>query len=141
MVHALFQVDCSEMCLQCLYTIYLVFIFFLSPYMFSPVSNPAVWQCDVTSWTPIPWLLIDSSVSTSLRWATCHHSRMVSKRLWCSVLGSNKEHSRYNVPKSEPLKTQWLSFVFKGNIPHEQYQCFHVCMNNFSPDCFINEGQ
>jgi len=26
-------------------------------------------------------------------------------------------------------------------MPHEQYQCFHVCANHFSPDCFITEGQ
>ncbi|KAG1928205.1 uncharacterized protein LOC120477297 [Pimephales promelas] len=67
---------------------------------------------------------------------------MASKRLWCSVLGCNNEHiSHFDVPKSEPLKTQWLSFVFKGNIPSRQRQYYHVCANHFSPDCFINEGQ
>ncbi len=66
---------------------------------------------------------------------------MASKRSWCSVLGCNNEHSsRFDVPKSEPLKTQWLSFVFEGNSPPDQPQFFHVCANHFSP-CFINEGQ
>ena len=60
-------------------------------------------------------------------------SRMASERLWCSVLGCNKEHSsHFDVPKSDPLKTQWLSFVFEGNIPHDQRQCFHVCANHFT---------
>ncbi len=48
---------------------------------------------------------------------------MASKRTWCSVLGCNNEHSsRFDVPKSEPLKTQWLSFVFEGNSPPDQPQ-------------------
>ncbi|XP_058628472.1 uncharacterized protein LOC131538581 isoform X2 [Onychostoma macrolepis] len=67
---------------------------------------------------------------------------MASKRLWCSVLGCNNEHSsHHDVPKSEPLKTQWLDFVFEGNMPPDQPKCIHVCANHFSPDCFINEGQ
>ncbi len=67
---------------------------------------------------------------------------MASKRSWCSVLGCNNEHSsRFDVPKLEPLKTQWLSFVFEGNSPPDQPQFFHFCANHFSPDCFINEGQ
>uniref|UniRef100_A0A8C1LJG1 THAP-type domain-containing protein n=1 Tax=Cyprinus carpio TaxID=7962 RepID=A0A8C1LJG1_CYPCA len=66
---------------------------------------------------------------------------MASNRSWCSVLGCNNEHSsHFDVPKSEPLETQWLSFVFKGNISPDQRQCFHVCANHFSPDCFINEA-
>ena len=68
---------------------------------------------------------------------------MASKRLCCSVLGCNNKHrNHFDVPKFEPLKTQWLSFVFEGNIPHDQRQCCgNVCVNHFSPDCFINEDQ
>ncbi|XDV25607.1 hypothetical protein PO909_029498 [Leuciscus waleckii] len=75
---------------------------------------------------------------------------MASKRLWCSVLRCNKEHSSHlDVPKSEPLKKQWLSFVFedmpKGltrGFPHgysPRSLCFHVCANHFTPDSFTNE--
>ncbi len=64
MVHALLQVDCTEMCVgsACTQPSYndknpsSVF-FFKSPYMFSPLSNEAIRFCDVTKSTPLPRLL------------------------------------------------------------------------------------
>jgi len=117
--------------------------------MFFPASNRAIWPCDITR-SDTPPTIVDwqQCFNTDPPWASCHHSmlllirwsRMASK--WCSVLGFNNKHSsHFDVPKSEPLKTQWLSFVFKGNIPRDQCQCFYICANHFSPDCFINEGQ
>ncbi|XP_050950932.1 uncharacterized protein LOC127153734 [Labeo rohita] len=67
---------------------------------------------------------------------------MPPKRLWCTVVGCNNEHnSRHVLPTSEPLKTQWLNFVFNGNVPSNLPKWVHVCANHFSPDCLINEGQ
>ncbi len=43
---------------------------------------------------------------------------MSPKRLKCFVIGCNNEHSnRHLLPPSEPLKTQWITFVFEGNAP------------------------
>ncbi len=43
---------------------------------------------------------------------------MAPKRLRCSFVGCNNEHSsRHLLPTSEPLKMQCITFVFEGNAP------------------------
>ncbi len=43
---------------------------------------------------------------------------MSPKRLRCFVFECNNEQStRHLLPTSEPLKTQWITFVFEGNAP------------------------
>ncbi len=43
---------------------------------------------------------------------------MAPKQLKCFVVGCNNEHSSRNfLPTSEPLKTQWITFVFEENAP------------------------
>ncbi len=43
---------------------------------------------------------------------------MSPKRLRCSVVGCNNEHgSRHLLPTSEPLKTQWVTFVSEEHAP------------------------
>ncbi len=49
---------------------------------------------------------------------------MASKQLRCSVVGSNNEHSSHHLLQtSEPLKTQWVSFVFEGNASSDLPKC------------------
>ncbi len=43
---------------------------------------------------------------------------MAPKRLKCFVVGCNNEHSSHHLLQTtEPLKTQWITFVFEGNGP------------------------
>ncbi|XP_058617214.1 uncharacterized protein LOC131530781 isoform X4 [Onychostoma macrolepis] len=67
---------------------------------------------------------------------------MAPKRLRCFVVGCKNEHGcRHLLPTSEPLKTQWISFVFEGDTPPDLPKCVYVCSNHFTQDCFVNEGQ
>ncbi len=67
---------------------------------------------------------------------------MAPKRLRCFVVGCKNEHGcRHLLPTSEPLKTQWISFVFEGDAPPDLPKCVYVCSNHFTQDCFVNEGQ
>ncbi len=75
-------------------------------------------------------------------WVSCHQSTIVSppekvqtrmtlKRLRCFVFGCNNEHSsRHLLLISEPIKTQWITFVFKGNAPPDIPKCVYVRVNH-----------
>ncbi|XP_059404902.1 uncharacterized protein LOC132140098 isoform X1 [Carassius carassius] len=66
---------------------------------------------------------------------------MPPKRFRCSVAGCMNPHSSLHLlPKSEPLKTRWINFVFKENAPSTLPKFVYVCANHFT-DCFVNEGQ
>ncbi len=50
--------------------------------------------------------------------SSVRHCFTNSKRLRCSVIGCNHEHScRHLLPTSEPLRTEWSMFVFEENAP------------------------
>ncbi|XP_042598846.1 uncharacterized protein LOC109111146 isoform X2 [Cyprinus carpio] len=67
---------------------------------------------------------------------------MAPKRFRCFVVGCSNEHySRHLLPTSEPLKTQWITYAFKGKAPPDLPKCVYVCSNHFTSDCFANEGQ
>ncbi len=53
------------------------------------------------------------------------------KRLRHSVVGFNNEYSsRHLLLTSEPLKTQWITFVFEGNAPPDLPKCVYVHGNH-----------
>ncbi|XP_059389292.1 uncharacterized protein LOC132122840 isoform X2 [Carassius carassius] len=60
----------------------------------------------------------------------------------CSVLGCTNEHrSIFLVPSSEPVKKQWVHFIFSGNAPTQLPKVMYVCGKHFTSDCFLNLGQ
>lgn len=60
----------------------------------------------------------------------------------CSVQGCKHQHqSLHRLPVSEDRRTQWLDFVFDGNVPAQVGKNPMVCANHFLPDCFTNLGQ
>ncbi len=100
--------------------------FFFHPDKSKPFSHTKPftdsWQHDVV----LPRLLIDTSVLAQTRpewafnspqlfwrWSRCRQECLLSG-LRCFVVGCNNEHSnRPLFPTSEPLKTQWITFVWK----------------------------
>lgn len=67
---------------------------------------------------------------------------MSPKKHKCSVVGCNNEHSSFHLlPTSEPLKTQWMDFIYEGKAPLKIPKYVYVCANHFLTDCFENEGQ
>lgn len=70
---------------------------------------------------------------------------MATKRLYharCNVLRCvDEEKSLFVLPSTEPLKTQWLNFIFAGNAPKDLPKNINVCAKHFTEDCFHNLGQ
>ncbi len=45
-------------------------------------------------------------------------TRMTPKRMRCFVVGCNNKHSgRHLLAASEPLKMQWITFIYEGIAP------------------------
>ncbi len=56
---------------------------------------------------------------------------MAPKRLKCFVAGSNNEPSSCHLfPTSEPLETQWITFVSEGNASSDLTKCVYVRANH-----------
>ncbi len=59
-------------------------------------------------------------------------------QVFCDI----EEHKSVNfLLTSEPLRTQCISFVFDGNAPLNTPKLIYAGARNFTPDCFLNEGQ
>ena len=69
-------------------------------------------------------------------------SSLRARRTNCSVVGCiNQQKCLYSVPATEQQKRQWLRLIFNYNMPATLSVSLHVCANNFTLDCFSNEGQ
>lgn len=72
-------------------------------------------------------------------------NEMAAKRLYharCNVPQCvDDEKSLFALPSTEPLKTQWLSFIYAGNVPNVLPKSIHVCAKHFTDGCFHNLGQ
>ncbi len=47
----------------------------------------------------------------------------------------------YRLPATEPQRTEWLSFMYEGQVPLNLPKVMYVCANHFRTDYFLNEGQ
>ncbi|XP_060770838.1 zinc finger protein 43-like isoform X1 [Neoarius graeffei] len=60
----------------------------------------------------------------------------------CAVHGcDNTERSLFLLPTGEPLKTQWLNFIYSNNTPSSLPNTVYVCRKHFPDECFHNLGQ
>ncbi len=60
----------------------------------------------------------------------------------CTVPGcDNEEKSLFSLPSSEPLKTEWLNFIYSGDVPPQIPKNVNVCGKHFKDECFHNLGQ
>lgn len=72
---------------------------------------------------------------------------MAAKRIYhakCNVAGCvDDQKSLFALPSKEPLKSQWLSFIYAGNVPNVNVlpKNIHVCPKHFTEDCFHNLEQ
>lgn len=72
----------------------------------------------------------------------CLLVNMLKGKPACSVVGCNTPHkSLHHVPTSDPLKTQWMDFIFAGAVPRHVSKYLLVCANHFTTECFVNQGQ
>ncbi len=118
-------------------------VFFFNPILKSPFSNQAVlrflseWHSSVLA----PPTIVDWQDCLTLdpAWVSCELSASdagedkisLIKRLRCSVVGcSNEFNSRHLLPTSEPLKMQWITFVFEWNAPPDLPKCVYVRTNH-----------
>ncbi len=86
---------------------------------------------------PLPRLFIDTSVlpQTRPKWAVIspplfrRWSRC--RQEWLLSVGCNNEHSSHHlIPTSDPLKTQWITFVCEGNASPDLPICIYVRANH-----------
>lgn len=66
---------------------------------------------------------------------------MAKRQKHCSVCGCINEHENvFLLPSTEPTRTEWINFIFGGNVPGKLPKVLHVCGQHFKEDCFHNMG-
>ncbi|KAK7898511.1 hypothetical protein WMY93_019364 [Mugilogobius chulae] len=60
----------------------------------------------------------------------------------CSVeLCTHMHNCLHRVPATEPLRSEWIHFIFRGNLPFHVGKTLFVCSNHFEVECFCNFRQ
>ena len=62
------------------------------------------------------------------------------RRCWAAGCAGEHLNSLYSLPSEERTRTQWLRFIYGGNVPSNPPKSAFVCRKHFQDECFHNVG-